>query len=248
MTQVPNRQQPPYIHCPRPFNLHLPHKRLSHNLVDGVLFDILPIMDTNNNRLFLNFGNNNDRLVANDRAYPTTPSTFPQPVYPPQQGAQQGGGLHPPQQQYAGYGGADYFVQQNQYQQYQQQPLPAYRSAQNAGYQPRSGTPGNDPNVGLAQQFSQLGGGVRGSPYGAMPSSQRPRTANAPGQAYGGGYANAPPMPTQNAAPASEFQIAPERNPDKYGPNANNNQKRCSQLAADFFKDSVKRARERNQR
>lgn len=207
-------------------------------------------MDTNNNRLFLNFGNNNDRLVANDRAYPTTPSTFPQPVYPPQQGAQQASGLHPPQQQYAGYSGADYFVQPNQYQQqqYQQQPLPAYRSAQNAGYQPRSGTPGNDPNVGLAQQFSQLGGGVRGSPYGAMPSSQRPRTANAPGQAYGGGYANAPPMPMQNAAPASEFQIAPERNPDKYGPNANNNQKRCSQLAADFFKDSVKRARERNQR
>lgn len=55
-------------------------------------------------------------------------------------------------------------------------------------------------------------------------------------------------MPTQSAAPTSEFQPAPERNPDKYGPNANNNQKRCSQLAADFFKDSVKRARERNQR
>ena len=218
-------------------------------------------MDTNNNRLFLNFGNGNDRLAANDRAYPTTPSTFPQPVYPPQQSAQQpASALHPSQQQYAGYGSPDYFVPQNQnqnqyqqqpqqQQQYQQQPLPAYRSAQNAAYQPRSGTPGNDPNVGLAQQFSQLGGGVRASPYGAGPQPQRPRTANASGQpAYGGGYANAPPMPSQTAAPASEFQIAPERNPDKYGPNANNNQKRCVQLAADFFKDSVKRARERNQR
>lgn len=56
------------------------------------------------------------------------------------------------------------------------------------------------------------------------------------------------PMPSQPPTPVNEFQIAPERNPDKYGPNANNNQKRCSQLAADFFRDSVKRARERNQR
>ncbi|EON97408.1 putative serine threonine-protein kinase cot-1 protein [Phaeoacremonium minimum UCRPA7] len=56
-------------------------------------------------------------------------------------------------------------------------------------------------------------------------------------------------MPSQPAqTPVFEFQAAPERNPDKYGPNANNNQKKCSQLAADFFKDSVKRARERNQR
>ncbi|KAL3961859.1 hypothetical protein ACCO45_003382 [Purpureocillium lilacinum] len=49
-------------------------------------------------------------------------------------------------------------------------------------------------------------------------------------------------------APAEIFQSAPERNPDKYGTNANSNQKKCSQLATDFFKDSVKRARERNQR
>ena len=53
-------------------------------------------------------------------------------------------------------------------------------------------------------------------------------------------------MPTQT--PQYEFAAAPERNPDRYGPNANNNQKKCSQLASDFFKDSVKRAKERNQR
>ncbi|KAF7554471.1 hypothetical protein G7Z17_g2894 [Cylindrodendrum hubeiense] len=44
------------------------------------------------------------------------------------------------------------------------------------------------------------------------------------------------------------FAQAPERNQDKFGPTAISNQKRCSQLATDFFKDSVKRARERNQR
>lgn len=57
-------------------------------------------------------------------------------------------------------------------------------------------------------------------------------------------------MPNQASSKVSsaDFEVAPERNPDKYGTNANNNQKKCSQLAADFFKDSVKRARERNQR
>jgi protein-serine/threonine kinase len=54
-------------------------------------------------------------------------------------------------------------------------------------------------------------------------------------------------MPTQ-ASHQPEFQLAPERNPDKYGPVAQNNQKKCERLASDFFKDSVKRARERNLR
>lgn len=80
--------------------------------------------------------------------------------------------------------------------------------------------------------------------------AQRPRTAGNSGQQPSnyGSYLNAP-LPTQTQSnPQFEFQAAPERNPDKYGPNAHNNQKKCSQLAADFFKDSVKRARERNQR
>jgi protein-serine/threonine kinase len=55
-------------------------------------------------------------------------------------------------------------------------------------------------------------------------------------------------MPSQTPQSGDYFAAAPERNPDKYGLNANNNQKKCSQLASDFFKDSVKRARERNQR
>jgi protein-serine/threonine kinase len=45
-----------------------------------------------------------------------------------------------------------------------------------------------------------------------------------------------------------EFQAAPERNLDKFGPVAQNNQKKCERLASDFFKDSVKRARDRNSR
>jgi protein-serine/threonine kinase len=219
-------------------------------------------MDNQGNRLYLNFGSNNERLAATDRTYPTTPSTFPQPVFQgqpaaaPQPAAQQ-----PQAYQQGGYASAGYFPpsnsnSNNQYAgaQYAGAQAADYSSAGQGYGQARSTTPGanNDPNTGLAHQFSHqnLGGAGRASPYNARapPAGQRPRTAGAQGQPAGyGGYANAPPMPTQTA-PADYFAAAPERNPDKYGPNANNNQKKCSQLASDFFKDSVKRARERNQR
>ncbi|PTB69883.1 serine/threonine protein kinase [Trichoderma citrinoviride] len=196
-------------------------------------------------RLHLNF--DNSRPAANDRAFPTTPSTFPQPVFSgPQSGSMQS---QQQQQPYgAGYPPQGYFAQ-NQYAQ-QQYPGQAVTSDYpNAAYPPQAGT--NDPNTGLAHQFSHqnLGGGAaRGGQYAARgPSSGRPRTAGGSGQqASYGNYA--PPMPSQGAVSSPEFQPIPERNPDKYGTNANSNQKKCSQLAADFFKDSVKRARERNQR
>ncbi|GAB1319175.1 Serine/threonine-protein kinase [Madurella fahalii] len=211
-------------------------------------------MDNQGNRLYLNFGNNNERLAAADRTYPTTPSTFPQPVFQGQPSGQGGGAQQHQAYQQQGFASAGYF-QQNQYApQYSSQlASQADYGAAGQGYnQARSTTPGtsNDPNTGLAHQFSHqnLGGAGRASPYGARGASpgQRPRTAGAQGQQPGYSYLNAPPMPNQNAQ--ADFVPAPERNPDKYGPNANNNQKKCSQLASDFFKDSVKRARERNQR
>ncbi|WYZ35169.1 hypothetical protein EsH8_I_001445 [Colletotrichum jinshuiense] len=226
-------------------------------------------MEGNNNRLYLNIGN--DRLApGGDRQYPTTPSTFPQPVFPhqgqQQQQQQQPGGMqqqqqHPAQQQQqqqpqsygggTGYAPSGYFMPN---QQHQGQYPPQAQGDYNAAYQPRSNTPGtNDPNIGLAHQFSHqnLGGAARASPYGSRGPSpaQRPRTAGAPGQTPSGyGHYATPPLPVQPAAPVEAFAPAPERNYDKYGPNANNNQKKCTQLASDFFKDSVKRARERNQR
>ncbi|KAL1836430.1 hypothetical protein VTJ49DRAFT_5151 [Mycothermus thermophilus] len=215
-------------------------------------------MDNQGNRLYLNFGNNNDRLAATDRTYPTTPSTFPQPVYQGQPGAAQPSSQQG-YQQGQGYASAGYF----------QQPAGQYAGTQYADYssagqgygQPPSTAAGanNDPNTGLARQFSNqnLGGGgpaaaARASPYAGgwgQAQGQRPRTAGGQGQqpGYGAGYVNTPPLPNQGAEPGY-FAAAPERNPDKYGPTANNNQKKCSQLASDFFKDSVKRARERNQR
>jgi len=208
------------------------------------------------NRLHLNFGNNNERLAPSDRTYPTTPSTFPQPVFPNLSQQNSAGQQAQSGQQYAGAGGYgqptpnSYFAQGQYQPQYLSQQHAVDYAAQSASqYQPRSNTPGtNDPNVGLAHQFSHqnLGGAARvGNAYGARGPSpaQRPRTAGSAGQQPSYGHSTAP-MPTRQ----SEFQPAPERNPEKYGAVANNNQKKCSQLAADFFKDSVKRARERNLR
>lgn len=225
-------------------------------------------MDNSGSRLYLNFGNSNDRLASSERAFPTTPSTFPQPVFQSQSGASNSGqnppaGAHQGQSQsYAGggYAAPNYFANQNPYQSHYAQGLAPQSaeygaSAASAAYAPsRSSTPGtsNDPNTGLAHQFSHqnLGGAARASPYSARGhpanTQQRPRTANPPTQQANYSYLNAP-LPSQAQQPL-EFAAAPERNPDRYGPTAHNNQKKCSQLASDFFKDSVKRARERNQR
>lgn len=221
--------------------------------------------NNNNNRLFLNFGNSNsrndERFGVNDQAYPTTPSTFPQPVFSQGQGQQASSQIQNPQQQQQFYnqGGytpaPNYFVNNQQSQsQYAQQPLQSHSQFQQpaATYQPRSAHGNTDVTNGLAHQFSNqnLGGAARGQYQPRQPSpSQRPRTAGASGQQQSyGSYLNAPmpSQPSQQFFP--EFQQAPERNPDQYGHNSQNNQKKCSQLAADFFKDSVKRARDRNVR
>lgn len=233
-------------------------------------------MDNQGNRLYLNIANSGANSTSSNNAsrlgpgpdraaYPTTPSTFPQPVYPPtanQQAASSASGMQQQQQQQPyGYAPQGYFnPNQQQYQAaYSGQPMPTHHQDFAQAYgQGRSNTPGasNDPNTGLAHQFSHqnLGGAARSGGYGSRGPSPagapRPRTAGGSGQAQNYGYLNAPmpPQPGVKGGINGEFEVAPERNPDKFGSNANNNQKKCSQLAADFFKDSVKRARERNQR
>lgn len=66
------------------------------------------------------------------------------------------------------------------------------------------------------------------------------------GSAVGAGLSSE--LSTSNPMSVDEFVVAPERNPDGYGSRVRQNRAKCSQLAADFFKDSVKRARERNLR
>jgi protein-serine/threonine kinase len=215
--------------------------------------------NNNNGRLFLNFDNNNNRFATNDRNYPTTPSTFPQPVFPSNQPQQQ----YAQQPQYqsnapAPNAPAGYFMN-NPYppqyppqaasSQYQNQP-----GAPNQGYAPRQGMMNtHDPTNGLAHQFSHqnLGGSGRNSPNVNRQGqgAYRPRTAGATGSnSSNNSFLNAP-VPSLPSMPQIEFEVpGKERNNEKYGPTANGNAKRCSQLVSQFFKDNVQRARDRNSR
>ena len=188
------------------------------------------------NRLQLNFGGagRNEQYQDGGRAFPTTPSTFPQPVYPNQAGQQEVWGT---QQQGNGYSGG-YF--QNPYQQAQYQ-------GQQGNLQTQHLQQRFDAN-GLAQQLStqHLGGNGRsGSPYGRQPSPnpQRPRTADNRGFGYGGyGSAQGP------RGPSLYDEEAPKKTPEKYSDNVEKQATMSKGLINTFFKDSVQRARDRNQR
>jgi protein-serine/threonine kinase len=215
-------------------------------------------MENNNNgaRFYLNL--NNDRPAFPDRTYPTTPSTFPNPIFPSQAQSGQQGQAQSQQQPYStGFAPSGYFMSNPYPPTYPQQPPASnYQQAPQApqtSYQQRPAPiQTNDATNGLVHQFSHQNLGGRASPYGgarqASPS-QRPRTAGAPGQqpSYSS-YLNAPMPSAPQQQNLPEFQSAPERNPDKYGPLTQTNQKKCAQLAEAFFKDSVKRARDRNVR
>lgn len=198
------------------------------------------------NRLNLNFGfGNNDRNQYQDsgRQFPTTPSTFPQPVYPNQAGQQEVWGA----QQGNGYGNG-YFM--NPYQQQQQQQQGQYQGQQGNLQAPGSARGFNDAANGLAQQFqhqAHLGGGGSGrsgSPYGRQPSpnQQRPRTAGDRGYHHGQYSGH---MPRQ---PSLYDEEPPQKAPEKYHESILKASKVSVNLVSTFFKDSVQRARDRNQR
>jgi protein-serine/threonine kinase len=201
----------------------------------------------NPNRLQLNFGYNTAPNFAAEsgRAFPTTPSTFPQP-FPNSSGQQEVWGT----QQTSGINSQGYFYNNpNAFQ----QPY-SNNNSPGAGY--RSPGPGfNDVTNGLAHQFQHqnLGGNTprSGSPYGRQPSpavSGRPRTAGATGQPqYNNSYLSAPvpPVPQQNATYDDE---PPPKNPDKYSSSIVDRVKLQKMLTQEFFKENVERARARNER
>jgi protein-serine/threonine kinase len=204
-------------------------------------------MEPDNNRLRLNFPfeNQNNYDASNNRVYPTTPSTFPQPVYPNQQQDYLGGQYQAQSNQQSG----GYFMnnpyppqQQNQFQnqqyQYQnnhlQSPQPAYQG--NRQY--------NDATNGMIQQFSNQDlGSVRGGfNRTPSPSNPRPRTAGD----TRGHYANhlAPPMPSRSPKPEEEEKP----NPNKYSDNVLKRGTAAKQLVNSFFQENIERARDRNSR
>ncbi|KAL8831125.1 MAG: hypothetical protein Q9170_005427, partial [Blastenia crenularia] len=226
------------------------------------------------NRLALNFGgvtaagfNNGRNYAANDgRVFPTTPSTFPQPVFPTQGGQVPNEYVNSQMQNANAYGGqpqGGYFMNAQSYQsQYSQQQHTPYQNqyqspnlqAPQSSFQQRPGY-ASDPTSGLARQFSNqnLGSNQRQpSPLVRQPSpsNQRPRNAGGPsGQNNFYGNHLTPPATGADGRPEPDFsQRPPERNPDKYSQNV---QKRGQALHASveaFFKENITRARERNVR
>lgn len=213
-------------------------------------------MDPNNNqnRLHLNFGFNERQFTPNsnnNRAYPTTPSTFPQPMYGPPGGQEYVEGGQSAQNVYnQGYFMNSPYAPQQSPQQPQyghpslQSPQPAYQSRV-GGYQ------ANDGTNGLVQQFSNqdLSGAPRNGMYGrnAPPPGQRPRTAGSPAGNQVPSHL-APPMPaTRSPKPAGEEEEL-VRYPERYSENVHKRGRAAKELVNVFFRENIERARDRNMR
>lgn len=214
--------------------------------------------NTNNNRLQLNFNfddRNRGAYQANDHAYPTTPSTFPQPSpgFPPQ--ANQGGYG---QQVSNGYGGG-YFMSNPYPPQYQQQMQANYSQAlapnpSQPHLQRQGGYNANDATNGLVHQFSHqnLGGGPNARQGNAgyarqANASPRPRTAGNAGQSQYGGFLNSP-LPNGPVSQEPVDEKPPERQPEKYSQRVRQCSTGVGEFVSQYFKNSVTRARERNER
>jgi protein-serine/threonine kinase len=205
----------------------------------------------NPNRLHLNFGfNNNQNFAAEQgRAFPTTPSTFPQP-FPNSAGQQEVWGT---QQGTSGITNQGYFYNNpNPYQQGQQQYGVATPGGAQQGYRSPGGF--NDVTNGLAHQFQHqnLGGNSprSASPYRQpSPAGSRPRTGGQQQQPYGNylnaGGMSAPPIPQ---GPLIYDDEAPARNAEKYSTAITERVKLQKMLTQEFFKENVERARARNER
>ncbi|KAK2782226.1 Serine/threonine-protein kinase [Onygenales sp. PD_12] len=196
--------------------------------------------NNNNNRLHLNFGfNDRPYTASNNRAYPTTPSTFPQPMYP---GGQEYVDSQSPHNAYGqGYFMTNPYPPQQQGQQY------AHPNAPQPAYQSRVGYQANDGTNGLIQQFSNqdLGAPPRAGMFGRNPPpGQRPRTAGATGQHQGH---SVPAMPTRSPKPAGEEEEL-ARNPEKYSENVHKRGRAAKELVNVFFRENIERARDRNLR
>ena len=217
-------------------------------------------MDQDNNRLRLNlpFDNQNRFDAQNARVYPTTPSTFPQPIYQNQQQDYLGAHLtsngptsgmsggyfmnnpFPPQQQ-------NQFQQSFQYQQQQslQSPQPAYQST---ARKPFLGKNAHDGTNGLIQQFSNqhLENAPRADTFNRTPSpaSIRPRTAGDARQQQSYQSHLVPPVPSRSPIPEEEEQP----NPRNYSENVLKRGTAAKQLVNSFFQENIERARDRNTR
>jgi protein-serine/threonine kinase len=198
------------------------------------------------NRLHLNFGFTNSPNYAAEqgRAFPTTPSTFPQP-FPNAAGQQEVWGAQPAS---SGINSQGYFYNSNP---------TAYQQQQYANTSPGAGyrSPGGFDQMtnGLAHQFQHqnLGGNTprSASPYNRQPSpaNARPRTAGATTSPGYSTYLSAP-MPQMPPQPSIYDEEPPVKNSEKYSSSITERMKVQKLLTQEFFRENVERARARNER
>jgi protein-serine/threonine kinase len=197
------------------------------------------------NRLHLNFGFTNSPNFAAEqgRAFPTTPSTFPQP-FPNAAGQQEVWGAQPAS---SGINSQGYFYNSN----------PAAYQQQFANASPAAGyrSPGGFDQMtnGLAHQFQHqnLGGNTprSASPYNRQPSpaNARPRTAGATTSPGYSTYLSAP-VPQMPPQPSIYDDEPPVKNSEKYSSSITERMKVQKLLTQEFFRENVERARARNER
>lgn len=205
-----------------------------------------------NNRLHLNFNYGERNFTADAaRAYPTTPSTFPQPVFPdPRTGQPEVWGAQQ-QTPSTNFGGPpSYFMQSVQYQ------APGQYANGNTGAAPAAPAARNynDGTTGLVHQFSHQNLGASPlptprsqSPYARNAPIPRPRTAGNQGTSAQQ-YASSTPAPAMPSAYDAGQEKLPPRDREKYSDNVYKRTKISTEMVGSFFKDSVQRARDRNQR
>ncbi|MCJ1329281.1 Serine/threonine-protein kinase [Thelotrema lepadinum] len=191
--------------------------------------------------------------------YPTTPSTFPQPVFqsmhPGQQQPQQdylnpnAQMQSPTAQAYAG--NAQGYFANTSYSQYGQQGQYSQQGYQQSltspqAYSPRPVHP-NDPNSGLAYQFSNqnLGAQGRQNNYG-RPSPLGPGSRPSPQQQHSYSSHLNPFSPSSQTAQTDEKP--PPQDPNRFSSNVYKRVVGLHLYVEKFFKDNIQRARERNVR
>lgn len=196
----------------------------------------------NSNRLQLNLGssiiqnNNNQNYSAEAaRQFPTTPSTFPQPVFANQYGQRETWGTQSPSAP-NGYSNMNYFVNNP----YANGNNNAPQANLTPGGVPQRGQPGYDNAAnGLVSQFrdQNLSGNSQRpvSPYQppgkrSAPSGQRPNTT------FGGSIMHEENPPDKDTGG------------HRYAENIGHRGKASKGLINAFFKENVQRARDRNTR
>ena len=223
-------------------------------------------MDQDRNKLRLDFPFENQRNdeLSNPRNYPTTPSTFPQPIHPTPQQHDHPASQHLSNQQNGGYFMNNPYPLQPQQQQQQQPPppQPPHPQQQNtraiSAHQDSPATSNlqspqatyqgnrtyNDATNGMIQQFSNQDLGSARFPQSrtASPANSRPRTAGDARQQYANHLA--PSMPPRNLR--SEDEERP--NPNRYSENILKRGTAAKQLVNNFFQENIERARDRNTR